>query len=711
MDATTEVRTFCRLCEPSCGLVAEVRGPTLISLKPDRAHPVTEGYACHKGLAMADLHVDPDRLDHPMARGADGQWATVGWDDAMAGIAAKLRALTEQYGPDAVAMYTGNPLAFNALGQPAAGALARGLGLRRVFSSGTQDCANKFTASEAIYGSSTIHPIPDIARTDFCLVIGSNPRVSQGSFISIANVMREMKQAVGRGAQFVFVNPRRVETPEMGVGDTVQIKPDTDVYFLASLLHELQRSDGFDEATLRRHGSNVEGLRAFIAAYDPETTAPVTGIPAAVVRDLAQRWQRAAAPCVYASTGINMGRQGTIAYWLVQMLAFATGRLDREGGNLKSDGFYPNAKAGAQAAERMYGETEWGLLRRGALPGTLMADAILDAAQPVRALVVVAGNPLLSIAGGDRLRKALEQLELLVCVDLYRNATGELAHYVLPSTDMLERDDLNVCGIGLSHRPFAQYTPAVLDAVGERRTEHWICHRLLQELGQPSDLDDPSADPWGKWRYMLEKGSGIDLADLVADPRPVPLPAPEPGPFYDEQIQTEDHKVDCCPSTFADALLAAGDIFAELRDEPDGLKLIHRRDAWMMNSWLRNLPRMQKGGRTTNPLWMHPDDAAARNLRNGDPVRVSNVNGEIEAVVDFDDALMRGVVAMSHGWGQRDNPGMSVAQGAPGVNCNALLPSGLGSFERLSSQAHMTGIPVVVEPARPSVFGDAPSLS
>lgn len=695
----TTKRTFCRVCEPACGLVAEVDGGVLLSLKPDREHPVTQGYACHKGLAIADVHVDPDRLDHPMRRSPDGSWTPESWDEAMADIGARLTGIIAEHGPRAVAVYTGNPLAFNALGQSAAGALARGLGVQRSFSSGTQDCANKFTASEAVYGSSTIHPIPDLAHTDLCLVIGGNPRVSQGSFFAIPNVVREMKQAASRGARFLFLNPRRIETPDKGIGDTLQIKPDTDVYFLASLLHEIDRLGGFDESVLSHHGRNVEGLRSFIAGFDAERTAPVTGIDAATTRELAAAWVAAAAPSVYASTGINMGRQGTIAYWLVQMLAFATGRLDALGGNLKSDGFYPNAKAGAADSTRMYADTEWGPLRRGALPGNLMADAILDADEPVRALIVVAGNPLLSIGGGDRMQKAFEQLDLLVCIDLYRNATGELAHHVLPSTDMLERDDLNITGIGLSHQPFAQYTAPVVEPRGERQTEWWICHRLLQAAGCPSDLDDPSADRWSKWRHMLKRGSDIELADLERDPRPIALPKPEPGRFYDQQIQTEDQRVDCCPPTFAPALADAERIFGELAADTDGLKLIHRRDAWMMNSWLRNLPRMQRGGRTTNPLFMHPDDAAARGLEPGSAVRVHNANGSIDAVIDLDGTLLQGVVAMSHGWGQQRNPGMSVAQAAPGTNCNVLLPSGPGSFERLSSQAHMTGIPVEVDPA------------
>src|SRR5262249_43062831 len=163
-----------------------------------------------------------------------------------------------------------------------------------------------------------------------------------------------------------------------------------------------------------------------------------------------------------------------------------------------------NARSGAGVVEQGFVDTEFGRLRRGALPGTLMADAILDSAEPVRALIVVAGNPLLSIGGEARLRKAFEQLELLVVFDIYPSATAELAHVVLPCTDMFERDDLNVVNIGTSAQPFAQYTPAVVAPLHERRPEWWIAHRLLQELGQPSLLDDPDPDPWSKWRHMLE---------------------------------------------------------------------------------------------------------------------------------------------------------------------------------------------------------------
>ncbi|MFN8020181.1 MAG: molybdopterin-dependent oxidoreductase [Acidimicrobiales bacterium] len=695
----TTINTFCRICEPSCGLVATVDEGRLVKLSPDRSHPVTNGFSCHKGLAAVDLHHDPDRLDHPQLRTADGTWRDVSWDEAMADTARRWRAVVAAHGEQAVAAYVGNPMAFNALGSLHVGQMLRALGVRRTFSSGTQDCANKFVASEAVFGSSNVHPIPDLDHTDLCLVIGENPRASQASFYSIPNVLGAMRRAAGRGARFVFVNPRRIETPEQGIGDTVQIRPDTDVWFLAALLHEIDLLGGFRDEYVARHGRHLDGLRRFISPYTAASTATVTGVPADVVRELAQAWVSTPRASVHASTGINMGRQGTLAYWLVHMLSFVTGRLDTEGGNLKSDGFYPNARSGQGSLEQGYVETEFGTLRRGALPGTLMSHAILDSEQPIKAMIVVAGNPLLSIAGQERLRKAFEQLELLIVIDIYPSATAELAHVVLPSTDMYERDDLNIVNIGTSAQPFAQYTPAVVEPAGERRPEWWIAHRLLQELGLPSILDDETPDPWAKWRHMLAKGSGVDLAELQATGVHV-LPRPEPGVFFDRQVVTEDGLVDCCPTGFAAAFERCDRLWDETVREVDGdrLRLIHRRDAWMHNSWFANLPRMKRNGRTDNPLSMHPDDADRLGLSDGTEVTVTSDHGEVISVIALDAALMPGVVSMVHGWGHAASPRLRVAHEHPGANPNALLPIGDGSFEPLSSQAHMTGIPVDVRP-------------
>lgn len=692
-----EVTTFCRVCEPACGLIAEVEGGELTKLRPDKANPVTRGFACNKGIAGVEIHRDPDRVDHPLRRTASGDFERVSWDEAIDDIATRLREILDRHGPEALAPYVGNPTAFNTLAQPAIGALFAQLGARRAFSSGTQDCANKFSGSEAVFGSSTMHPVPDLAHTDFFLSFGANPRVSHASFLSIADPVRVMKSVVERGGRVVHVNPREIESSKTKAGETLRIRPDTDVYLLASLLCEIDRIGGFDAGVVAEHGKHVAELRAFVERYPAERVASVTGIEADEIRGLARNFANAPAASVHMSTGVNMGRQGTLAYWLLHMLSFVTGNLDRRGGNILSVGFYAAAKAGRRPFAEGFQDSEFGRMRKGALPGNLMPDFIEREQDPVRAMFVVAGNPVLAIGGEARLRSAMEKLELLVVVDLYRNATAEYADYILPCTDPFERADINITGLGLQYEPWIQYTEPVVEARGERREEWWILGRIAQALGlkSPFDQEDPAAGLWGRTDHML-RGRGLTL-DEVRERKHVVFDGLVPGSFFTQQIQTDDLKVDCCPDAFAQALEVCEAQFLALEEEgPEQLKMITRRDPFMHNSWYANLERMKRGDRDRNYLFMRSDDAAGRGLEEGQRVRLHNEWGEVEVELQFDDALMRATVALTHGWGQAQTPGMRVAARTPGVNPNALLPTGPGTFDPLSNQAFMTGIPVEI---------------
>lgn len=701
MPETRSVRTFCRVCEPACGLVARVQGDALVGLAPDREHPVTAGFACHKGIAGLDIHRDPDRLDRPLLRRAPGRFEAVSWDAAADTVASRLQAIVDTHGPEAVATYTGNPTAFNTLASPGAAAFFSQLGVHRHFGSGTQDCANKFAGSEAVFGSATIHPIPDLEHTDCLLVLGANPKVSHWSFISLPDPMAALRRARQRGARIHFVNPRRIESAAPSTGDVVLIRPDTDVYLLAALLCEIERSVGFDADATGEHGKHLDGLREFVRRYPPERVARVTGIPAEGIVALAREFAEAPSAAVHMSTGVNMGRQGTLAYWLVHMLSFVTGNLDRRGGNLLSVGFYESAKAGRRDFDASFRETEFGRLRRGQLPGNLLSHHVLDAERPVRALFVTAGNPVLSVGGEARMRQALEALDLLVCVDLYRNATGEYADVLLPATDAFERPDVNITGLGLQHDPWVQYTPAVVPPRGERREEWWIYARLARAMGLRSalDADEPAERMWDRIDHMLAT-RGTSLEAVRAAPHGVRFDdGLEPGRFFARYLQTPDRKVDCCPAAFAPALERCEAIFPELESEdPRRLKLITRREAHMHNSWYANVAKLRRGERARSHLYVHPEDARERGLAEGDAVKVWNAHGTIELSLKHDPGLLRGVVALAHGGGNQHTPGMRVAQAAPGANPNALLPVGEDSFERLSSQAFMTGVPVEIAP-------------
>ncbi len=704
----TDKRTFCRVCEPACGLVARVEHGRLTGLRPDRNHPISSGWACNKGLATFDIHHDPDRLSHPMKRQPDGSLTRVSWDQAVGEIGERLRALRSAEGDWASAVYIGNPTAFNALVGVGLGPFVAGLATRCVFSAGTQDCSNKFAASECVFGSSTIHPIPDFDHTNYLLILGSNPGVSHMSFVSIADPVGVLRAAQARGCKIRFVNPRRIESVKSGVGDLIPIRPDTDVYFLAALLHELDCMGAFDEAVVAAHGTHVEGLRTFVRAYPAERVAAVTGVPPATIRGVARDWAAADGAAVTMSTGVNMGRHGTLAYWLVQMLSFVTGNLNRRGGNIESIGYYPAApRAGrSDPARAFFDDPRLGRVRhvRGSLPGNLLPDAILrPGPNRVRALFVLAGNPLLSMADEQRLRQAFATLDLLVCIDIYPTATARFAHYLLPATDQFERPDVTYAGLGLQHRPHVQYTDAIVPAGGERREEWWILARLCQELGFKGPLDEgPNLNVFARIERMLEK-SGLTLEQLRAAPGGVVLPPLAPGPFYEEYVQTADRRVDCCPDLFVEAMGDAQRHFEELAGDPAGrLRLITKRDRFMHNSWFHNIDKMKHGERGRNWLFVHPSDAERLQLREGEMVEVRSAAGAVRLPVKRDGDLMPGVVAATHGWGHEEAPNMRVAHRLPGVNVNRLLPSGAGSYETLSNMAHMTGIPVDIEKLAPT---------
>jgi len=702
------VSTFCRVCEPSCGLVAEVDNNTIQRLQPDKTHPVSQGFACHKGVNYLAIHQDPDRLDTPLQRlgsrqPGEGQWQSQDWDSSLAEVGSKLNAIRDQYGPDAIAGYIGNPTAFNALGSQGIGDFFMGIGSRRIFNSGTQDCSNKFAAGEAVFGTSTLHPLPDIDNTDCLLIFGENPKVSHMSFISIADPMAKIRTACQRGASVYYINPRQIESASPKTGEVVQILPDTDLYLMAALLHEIDALGRFDEAVLAQHGNHVAELRAFIAPYSADAVAEVVGLDAGQIRSLAEEFSSAERAAVHMSTGVNMGRHGTLCYWLLQMLSFVTGNLDKVGGNFYSEGFYPAAKAGRARLDKLFFSTRYGEMRhiRGALPGNLLPDMILDDDNPVRALVVIAGNPLLSVGGEARWRAALEKLDLLIVIDLFRNATGEYAHYLLPAADMLERPDLNICGLGMQYQPHVQYTDAVVPAAGERKEEWWILSSLLQHMGMKAPLLD-QPNPFGRLEHMMARHQ-LSVDSLKAAPSgTVVLDTQSIGRFYTDFVQTDDKRVDCCPPLFADAIALAREQFQALKDRAPDYRLINLRTNYMHNSWYQNVAKLKRGKHDHNPLHMHPQDMAALGLTDGDPLEVSNEYGEVTALARSDDSLRPGVVAMTHGWGNQKTPGLRVANRYPGVNINALLPNGPGSYEKLSNQAFMSGVPVSIRlPDRP----------
>ena len=390
---TTTTRTFCRLCEVGCGLVAHVDDDgALVELRPDHDHPVTHGFACSNGLVAAEVHRDPARLRHPQRRadagGGNGAasgaaFVDITWDEATEEIAARLRALVDEHGPRAVGLYLGNPNAFNAMAGAGSIQFIRTLGSDRVFSSASQDCSNKYATAELLYGVPQANPIADLDCTELLVVIGANPRVSKTSFLSVADPVRALRDIRDRGGSVVFVNPLRIEP---AIGETLQVRPDTDPYLLAAMLHEIDRTTGFTLGALDGDVVGVDDVRAFVRPYSPAAVAPVVGIPAEQIAELAHSFATANGASIHVSTGLNMGRQGALGYWLAQMLSLLTGNLDRPGGNYFAGRGLPIAPTPVDRTESSFVETKWGAYRPtvGMMPAALLADLIDDDEEPLR---------------------------------------------------------------------------------------------------------------------------------------------------------------------------------------------------------------------------------------------------------------------------------------------------------------------------------------
>ena len=699
-----EVGTYCRICEPQCALVARVdesNEAQPIRLLPNKEHPVHKGFACHKGLNFTQIHMDPDRLDFPQQRNADGTLERVSWNAASEQIATELKRISDQWGTDAIGMYIGNPSAFNSTGRDAARKFAQQIGVKYRFGSGTQDCSNKFAASEAVFGTANLHPIPDFAHTNYFLSLGSNPKISHVSFVHMTNPMQTLRDIVSRGGKVKHVNPRDIESATPASGDLVQIKPDTDLFLLAALIHEIVAANLHDAEYIAAHADSFDELMKFTSQYDADTVSAVTGLAAEEIRTLAREFATAQGASVHMSTGVNMGTHGTLAYWLLQMLSLITGNLGRRGGNIYSPGYFPAATVGKPRSDNPFfaspfAEVEDMRTIAGSLPGNLMADYI--EAGHVKALVCMSGNPVLSMAGEKRLQEAFKKLELLVVVDIYPNATAQQADYLLPATDWLEREDINSVSLGFQPVPYVQYAPAVVAPRFERKPEWWIFGSLLQSLGLPSVLDNEQFDPLSRLDRQLESAD-LNVNHLREQPHnTIVLGEPEPETLMEVGLQFD--AVQCFPPLIQRGIQTAHDHFAQLQAEDDQtLKLITLRTNYMVNSWMHNIPALKRDTALNNPLHMHPQDVERLGFKQGQEVAVSTEHGSVIATVEPDADFRPGVVGMTHGWGHANNADLSLANNHPGVNVNAILPTGAGSYDPLSNMSYMTGIAVNVAAA------------
>ncbi|MDH3728567.1 MAG: molybdopterin-dependent oxidoreductase, partial [Myxococcales bacterium] len=530
-----------------------------------------------------------------------------------------------------------------------------------------------------------------------------------------------------RGGRVYFVNPRRTETAKQ-LGTQVFIRPDTDIYFLLSFLHEVVKRDAIDHERVRRAMKGDDALRKISEPWSPERTSAITGVSADTLWSMVDVYLESDGAALFLSTGVNQGSHGTLAFWIQEAINAITGNLDRLGGTLVGHGYikdFPkHARKGGHTLRK-------DLSRIGQLPSVadtfpagIMADEILTPGEgQIRALFVLSGNPLLTVPNSDgRLEQALKSLELVVSIDIFRNETANLAHYILPGTSAMQRADLPFVFqslMGAQPVPYAQFTDAVVPIEDEQRDETMILLQLARACGANlfgSRVVQGFFSAWmGLGRVPLvgkrleltpERFLGLmarafrlgSLRSLRKDPHGRLLDAHEGNDFLGKRVVNDDGLVDLAPSEFVAAAEKLESSFERELAQRDKLKLISKREQHSHNSWLHNHPRFVEGRRSTNYLYMHPQDGEKVGVRSGEMVEVRSSVASVRLPVELTDEMMIGAVALPHGWGHQDADGLSVASQTTGANVNLLAADGPEQLEYFSGMAQLNGILVDVVP-------------
>lgn len=702
MSPTRIQHRACNLCEAICGLTFELSGEPgqeqITRISGDREDPFSRGHVCPKAVALQDLQSDPDRLRQPIRRTANG-WETMSWEAALDYVAEQLHTVRCRYGDDAIATYQGNPNVHNYGCLTHSGHFLGQFKTRNRFSATSVDQSPHQLICYWMYGHQLLVPIPDIDHTDFLLMLGANPLASNGSLMTVPDVANRLKALQQRGGTLVVLDPRNTETARLA-NVYHPIRPGTDAALLLAMIQVILTENLAKPGRLATFTEGLDQLPSLVEAFTPEAAARVTGVAAEAIRQLARQFAAADTAACYGRMGVSTQRHGTLCQWAIQILNLLTGNLDRVGGSLCTLPAVdlvkaPNSRPGSFG--RFKSRVSQLPEVNGELPVAVLAEEILTPGQgQVKALVTIAGNPVLSTPNGRQLDNALASLDFMVSVDIYLNETSRHAHIILPTTSPLEHDHYDLIFNHFAVRNVARYSEALLPkpvdalddweiftALGERLS------RLAGKSAKPAMLPSQIIDfglQMGAWG--MQSAHALSLAKLKAQPHGVDL-----GPLsstFPQRLSTANQTIQAVPEAIPAAVQLA---VSELLQTTDaGLRLIGRRDVRTNNSWMHNSTRLIKG-KNRCTLLVHPSDLLAAGLASGQMAILQSRVGRVQVELESSADMMPGTVSLPHGWGHdRMGARLAVASTVAGVSVNDLTDDKW--LDSVSGNAALGGLPV-----------------
>ncbi len=698
----THYRT-CNLCEAMCGLEIQYEGQTVQSIRGDEKDLFSRGHICPKAVALKDIYDDKDRLKYPVRRTADG-WERMEWEEAFDEVSKRLLQINEQYGKGAIGTYLGNPNVHNVGSMLNIPAFQRSLKTRNRFSATSVDQLPHHFAALQLFGHSFMIPIPDIDHTDYMLILGANPLVSNGSLMTAPDVGKRLKAIQQRGGKIVVIDPRRTQTAEKA-DEHFFIRPGTDALLLMAIVYTLFKEKLVKPEDLVDFTNGFGSIEIIVDDFSPKAVSEQVGIPASDIRRLAIEFGTAERAVCYGRMGLSTQAFGGLCQWLINVINILTGNLDREGGAMFTKPAFDFV--GMEGAAQRFGSYDRWRSRvsnrpesNGELPVAVMAEEILTPGEgQIKAMVTIAGNPVLSTPNGPQLDKALTQLDFMVAIDIYINETTRHADIILPPTTGLECEHYDLIFHIFAIRNTVKYSFPLFEKETEQRHDWQILQSLTQRLsGQTVNKVGPSAvidfglknGPYQSEEITVEKlkdaPHGIDLGPLQ--------------PCLPQRLLTPKKTIQLLPPVMAQDVERLKVLLQSTDARPTSeypFLLIGRRLLRSNNSWMHNAHRLVKGPNQCT-LLLHPNDAERLQIQAGQMVNITSKVGHLSIEAKLSDEVMEGVVSIPHGFGHLyEGIQLSIAAQHSGQSINDLTDEQL--VDELTGNAALSGVPVKLEHA------------
>lgn len=704
---STQHKTFCRYCHAYCPMVAEVSDGKVLSVKPDTENEMYGGYTCIKGRQLVEQMYQPERLTGARVRQADGEFTEISSEKAMDEIAERVQKIVAEHGPDAIATYNGT-VAFQNSGQLVySREWHNALKSSSYYTSVTIDQPAKvFVGSRMGFWTGGSHFFHD---ADVAMIIGNNPIASHyappGGIPSVSPAS-QIRVAQKRGLKLIAIDPRETEVAKRA-DLHLQIKPGEDAALLAAMIRLILKEELHDIEFCEQFTSGLDELREAVERFDLDSVAARTEVPAEKIAEAARTFAAGPRGMAITGTGPEMSAHPNLTQHMVASLNTICGRYYRPGDTMPNPGaLAPDTPkvAGVYEAPLAWGQgvkcrvnPQFGELVSPSgvkeMPTSQLADEILTPGKgQIKVLFVIAGNPLMAWPDQVKAHAAMQELDLLVCIDPYMSATAEMADYVIAPKLTLEREDVTLLADHWYEKPYSQYSKAVVqtdhDVIEEWEFYWGLANRLGLDVTIRNQVVSHAEKPTKfELLKMITKGSRADLNFLRENP----------GGHIFEDMKVQ---VQAAPASATGRLKlfpeGVDDEFDALMEADEQAKdyshqLIGFRSKYVLNSFGRNLPALRAKSGNTNPANIHPDDMAALGIVDDSEVTIQSPHGSINAIVKANDKIKPGVIAMHHCWGIA--PGQQAPVREVGVNTN-LLVNGEEKLQRYTGMTRSSAIPV-----------------